>query len=1634
MSLAANGEAQILHALPGRIRVHLPAWAGHGSHRVERHLRQLPGVRRVQANRITRNVLIGFDPEKIQEEMLLAALQKATRETAALPEEERPPPPVLDETERGSIHRARIAVRGLDRDPQLARRVVDRLESLFKGVRAWSSPLTGRVMVEYDENRVDLRELVARVAEVELPDLPGEDRPSHPLDPGPLIHGATRSLGAALGLVLLLVRRWYGWKGEPERIRIAATAAGILGLLRSFPALRNGMRRTLGRDAADLLFGSAAIVTLVMADSPLGLTVTGAEGLLLLTEVLARRSAWRRYEERLRGVADADPGEVIRLEAGERTPLAAQVIEGTGTAIGRDGLPRRIVPGSHVSGGARLFGGPFVLELQGGQPFIPEPRPAPLTPTLYSRYLQAEGAISFAYAALTGVLTWSFARTFNALLLVNPRPAIIGAEAANLDAAARGLRAGVTVVGTRPNRMIRLPDILLIDGPRVLSEGLEVATIVPLVENQESAALLALAAGISAAAGSPWGNAFPRTTGLAASNGSFNGLWATATIDGIPYTLGPPEDGPLRSEAFHIQHQGGYLLVLSKGSEGESERGPVQQGARVPWSAHGGQPLGLVALRPRLSAGVAELVRTCQRLGVRLEMLPGGSPEGAQAVARRAGVLLDESADAAAVIRARQQTGAFVAFVSDSAHAAPAFAACDLAIGLSWGRTSRFPARADLLAADLAAVTAIVEAGARRDQAVRDGLLLSVASNIIGAVWGFQGKPGVEEASQGVYAAALAALADGWFRLQGGKQSRSALTYLADPRPERWGRRDLPSVLRALGTAESGLTTDQAAARRRAVPQETRRQEVLSVLLEQLSSPVNGILGCGALLSLIAGGETLDIVIIGATIAINVAAGVWQENQASIAVGALRRLGTATARVVRDGVPVVLPATALVPGDVLLLAPGDRVAADARLLSAQGLEVDEATLTGESVPVPKYADQGLPESRVVLEGSDVVVGTGRAVVVAVGSHTRLGATAAALNLDESEQSPFGARLAQLLRLALPVAGAGGATVVLSGLFWGKPWVSQASVGVSIALAAVPESLPLLAGTGQVGVARRLAGRGALVRRLSAVEALGRVEVACTDKTGTLTEGRLVVRLVADSNEEASLPGVLAGNLRRVLLTAALASPRLGAGDAAVHPTDVAVVQAARDAGFAAELSQERQEEEPFEPAQSFHASVVGGRLCIKGAPEELVPRCSRSHRGGKDWPLDETGRQSLLEQARRLAERGLRVLMVAEGSADVPVEEPQQLTALGFVGIHDPLRPNVAAAVRRCREAGVRVLMITGDHPATARAIALEAGLLEHDSVEGDGPFFGDEILSGVELAELHDDELDRRLERATVIARATPLDKVRIIESLRRQGRTVAMTGDGVNDAPALRLADVSVAMGRGGTEVARQAADVVLADDDFATLVEALVEGRVFWQNIRQALGLLLGGNTGELGLIVGASVLGYTSPLNPRQILVVNLITDALPALSIVLQQPEHRNLASLAREGLARLDVSLRRDVVRRGTATALPSLAAYLIAQRSASQPRAGAVALGTVVATQLAQTLDAGWSNGAPSRSVVKAVAASGGLLASTLLVPTLRDLLGLGQPTPLGWALIGIGATAAVALSHRYGGNDQGAGTNDQG
>ncbi len=1584
---AMTAEPRVLHTVAGRVRVHLPGWSGQGKPQIEKQLRQLQGVRRIQANPITGTILMVFDPASLSEQTMLHAVQELDLKQINDQPSEPALPPVVRE-KQGKTVRARIAVRGLDRDPQLAKRVVEHLRK-WPGVHALANPLTGRVLVEFAEHEAELDELIAEVAGLEFPELPGEDRPAYPFDARPLVQSATRTLGAALGLSFLAIRRLIGSEEVLPGARTAAYASGAIGLLQGFPPVRNGLRQMLGRPVADLLFALPGIALLTLSSSPLGLAVAGAEALRLLTEVQARRAAWRHYETRVAQAPSAQADAVIRLEGGEQVPLAANVHEGTGTATGLDGMLLPVYPGAIVPPGARLYGGPFVLQLKSEasfEGFTPQPRSVPVTPTFYDWYQRIQAPISLAYAGLTGLLTRSFSQAFIALLLVNPRTAAIGLESADLHANARVLRAGVTIVGTRPRRSIRLPKLVLLDSARLLTEKLEVTHALPLSDAIDAAEALAHAAGIANAAGSPWGRIFHSIHAVAATSGSFDGTVASAFVDSICYTLGPLDDWGAVPEASSLRQRGNVVLALRRVEEG--------------------RPLALLALRPHLAPEVQTLVTICQRSGVELALLSQGDELAVRALAHRAQIALLESDSALTVIAERQQRGELVAFVSDHAGATAGFAACDLAIGLT-DHHSHFPARADLLAPDLAAVAAIIETGARRDATVRDSVGFSVASNIAGIVWGLLGIPGVESASRTVYITALGALVDGWLRLRGGRCARSTLTRLVDPQPERWGKRSVDEVLHLLNTSEQGLTSKQAHERLRKVPTLQPRNALRAALLEQVRSPLTGILAAGATLSLLLG-STGDVVIIGATIVANAIVGIWQEHKANQIAETLQQIGTSQARVLRDGQERMLSSDELVPGDILLLAAGDRVAADARVIDAQGLEVDEAALTGESFPVNKLAMGGSEARQIVLEGSDVTTGTGRAVVVAVGEQTRMGATRLALAEEKEQRNPLNLRLSRMLRFFLPISAAGGATVIAAGLLWKQPLTALLATGATIALAGVPEGLPLLSRVGEAGVARRLAKEQAIVRRLSSVEALGRVDVVCADKTGTMTRGRLCLSVVTDAVQESTLAQKLPEPLSHILLTAALASPHPNAQGAHTHPTDVAVVQGAIATGLGERVYREHEAELSFDPKRSFHATIVQRRLCIKGAPEVILARCRSLFQDGEQKSLGEAERARLVACSRQLAERGLRVLMVAEGVKDLSLDDPQDLTALGFVGINDPLRPMVRNAVRRCHEAGIRVMMITGDHPATARAIAQEAGLFK-----GRG-----EVLNAAEIADLQNGDLDQRLKHAVVIARATPLDKLRIVESLRRQGHTVAMTGDGVNDAPALRLADIGVAMGKNGTEVARQIADVIIANDDFSTLVQGFVEGRSFWRNMRRSLGLLLGGNLGELGLVVGASLLGTQMPLTIGQILAVNAITDILPALAVILQEPEHRNLAQLRREGAAALDMPLFNEVVRRGLATALPSLAAYLITRSVGSLSQARSVAFVSIISTQLAQTVMAGRAERHLTRPVLGAVGASLGVLLAAFSIPPFRRFLNLVLLPPSAWMLTAGGALAALLLN----------------
>jgi P-type Ca2+ transporter type 2C len=690
----------------------------------------------------------------------------------------------------------------------------------------------------------------------------------------------------------------------------------------------------------------------------------------------------------------------------------------------------------------------------------------------------------------------------------------------------------------------------------------------------------------------------------------------------------------------------------------------------------------------------------------------------------------------------------------------------------------------------------------------------------------------------------------------------------------------------------------------------------LSILARQFSSLVIWILIVAAAVSALMG-EIVDAVAIVAIVILNALIGFLQEYRAENAVAELRRMTAPRARVLRDASAATVPATTLVPGDVLLVDAGDLVAADARLIQAAGLETNEAALTGESVPVAKSPGVRAAETlladrnNMVFLGTSVTRGTGRAIVAATGMSTEFGRIAELLQSASSDQTPLQRRLDRVAHRLLWFSLAIVMVVFVLGLLRSIALFEMFLGAVSLAVAAIPEGLPAIVTVALALGVSRMAQRNALVRRLHSVETLGCAQVICADKTGTLTVGEMMVRKVVTGERVFDVTGegyatdgaIFAGNepaagdpVLSDLLRAAVAcndahlAYRDGQPTVVGDPTEGALLVLAAKGGIKLDTIEA---EMPMLAAIPFTSerklmtvvrnSGQGPVAFLKGAPEAVLERCSRIrlHDGVK--PLDADDRARMAEANAVLAGGALRVIACAQraledaGGAPISMDEAEiecDLEFLGLVGMQDPPRAEARDAVRRCVRAGIRTVMITGDHPATAAAIARDLGVLRP----------GDESLTGMELERMSDEELRERVNAVSVYARVSAEHKLRIVRAWKARGAVVAMTGDGVNDAPALKEAAIGVAMGIAGTEVTKEAADIVIADDNFASIVAAVEEGRGIYDNIVKTLLYLLGGNCGELTVMLGAAILGWPLPLLPIQLLWINLVTDGLPALAL------------------------------------------------------------------------------------------------------------------------------------------------------
>ncbi len=730
-------------------------------------------------------------------------------------------------------------------------------------------------------------------------------------------------------------------------------------------------------------------------------------------------------------------------------------------------------------------------------------------------------------------------------------------------------------------------------------------------------------------------------------------------------------------------------------------------------------------------------------------------------------------------------------------------------------------------------------------------------------------------------------------------------------------------VCAQLRSGPTGLTTEEAARRLEEVgPNELTAPPRISpwpLLGAQFRNVLIVILLVATALSAVLGHE-VEAIAITVIVLFAVALGFAQEYRAEHAIEALRTMSAPTATVLRDEDETEVAARDVVPGDVLVIRVGAHVAADARLLDSANLQVQEAVLTGESVPAAKRAGPVFETGTVVGDrcnmvyaGTAVTYGRATALVVGTGMATEFGQIAEMLATVESGRTPLQENLDALGRALARAAAVLVAIVVVLGLLRDEPFVEMLVFGIALAVAVVPEALPAVVTISLALGVQRLVRRNALMRRLAAVETLGSTSVICSDKTGTLTRDEMTARHVVVADHRIDVTGAgytphgeFTFDGRAVELGAsALASPlerllRAGmlAGDASIvrlrdgtwtikgDPTEAALVVAAAKAGMhKAELEAEapRIHEVPFTSEAKRMTTVheSGGDLVAyaKGAPEVILAGSVSHLTEHGERPLDDPARAAILAAARQMAGSALRVLAVADKHGTTIEEAATGMTFLGVVGMSDPPRPEAQDAVRTCTDAGIRVVMITGDHPVTAQAVAREIGLL------GSG-----RVVTGSELGEMGDDQLAREVEGIDVYARVSPADKLRIVDVLQRRGHVVAMTGDGVNDAPALKKADIGVAMGVSGTDVARQAAAMTLTDDNFASIVAAVEEGRVIFGNIKKYLMFLLSSNIGEIGLIVGSTVVGLPLPLTAVQILYVNLATDGLPALALAVDPPE------------------------------------------------------------------------------------------------------------------------------------------------
>lgn len=759
----------------------------------------------------------------------------------------------------------------------------------------------------------------------------------------------------------------------------------------------------------------------------------------------------------------------------------------------------------------------------------------------------------------------------------------------------------------------------------------------------------------------------------------------------------------------------------------------------------------------------------------------------------------------------------------------------------------------------------------------------------------------------------------------------------------------MEDVLREQNSTEAGLSTAEAEKRLQQYGknklEEGEKESLFSKFVKELKDPMIIILIVAAVISgftaAYEGEPFTDVIIIMAVVIINAVLGVFQESKAEAAIAALQEIAAATSKVLRDGKIVTLKSEDLVPGDIVILEAGDAVPADGRIIESASLKIEEAALTGESVPVNKVMDvlkldgeKDVPlgdRKNMMYMGSTVVYGRGRAVITGTGMNTEMGKIANALAMAKDEETPLQIQMNQLSKILTILVIGICAVIFAVGIFRsgnegisGEIMLDSFMVAVSLAVAAIPEGLAAVVTVVlSIGVTN-MSKRNAIIRKLTAVETLGCTQIICSDKTGTLTQNKMtVVEHAADDEKKLEICMALCSD----------AELDPDSKEAVGEPTECALVNDAYKNGMPKDELKKayvRIGEAPFDSMRKMMSTVHEheGQIIqfTKGAPDEVLKCCTKAYVGGQIVPMTDAIRTNILNSNKAMADRALRVLCGAERIWDAkptdfaPEVLEQDLIYLGLSGMIDPVRPEVKDAIEKCREAGIRPIMITGDHKDTAAAIAMELGIIES----------ADQAITGSMLNDMSDEEFAEKIEQYSVYARVQPEHKVRIVNGWKAKGKVTAMTGDGVNDAPSIKSADIGIGMGITGTDVTKNVADMVLADDNFATIVSAVEEGRRIYANIRKAIQFLLASNLSEVLSIFFATMLGFTI-LKPVHLLWINLITDCFPALALGMEKSESDIMKQSPRDPKAGIFAGgMGFDVFFQGAIVTVLVMASYLI--------------------------------------------------------------------------------------------------------